>query len=260
MTYNKFHGITAAALLAFGAPALAEDFCTLPGVTVLDDANADVAPGIVTQLTGSLPMGLPLDHADIISVQVGKMAATDGSERLAFTMNVASLDTLPSLPPNATWYISFKAPDKQLRGVRMLTDQSGAASFQSYVVSPGGLEGDGPSDGRFAEEGSEKPLDAASNFAGTAITFVVEPQSVGMREAASEFNQFNAAVVQGGEVPLVVSFADTLDMAPDDLVRRGSVTTECGEGAKSGLEKFGGALNFALLLPLALLGLRRRLR
>lgn len=261
---STFYRSSAAALVlsgvaafAAGAAAADESTCTLPGVTVLQDGGGDVAPGVITDTSGPLPVGLPLDYDDLLSLQVGQAAAADGSPRLVFTLGVASLTTLPSLPPNATWFVSFKAPDKKLHGVRMVTDQTGAETYQSYLVDPGGLQGDGPSDGRFSA--SEKPLEADSNFTDTAITFVVKPEDVGVKDVDAVLSSFNAAALQSADL-VAVGFADTFDTMPEALAREGKVElSKCAGGGKSLMQKFGGALGFGLLLPLlGLAGLRRR--
>lgn len=257
---------TALALSLLAAPALAqeESLCTEPGLTVLVDDAGDAAPGSVTE-NAEPPVGLPLDYADILAINVAQPPQADGVPRLVFTLSMASLETLPQLPPNAAWFISFRAPDTRLRGVRMLTDGNGAPSFIAYTVSPGGLNADGPSDGRFVEAGSERAAEAESGFTDGAIRIVVKASDVGVRNPGEILSNFNAAVVQSGTVPGVVSFADTFDTLPTDLTARtGTLTTaasgDCGAKAAASPARFGGALGAALLMPFMLAALRRKLR
>lgn len=257
---------SAAAVLSLSCAAAfaqsATDLCTAPGATVLEDAGGDVQPGV---LLDSLPAGLPLDFADLLSLQVAQPPQEDGISRLVFTLNVADLEMLPSLPPSNVWFASFSTPGG-LYGVRMLTDQMGAPSFQSYMVAPGGAMNDGVSDGRFVVEGSEKPADATSNVTGGAITFVVPAQNVGLRDGTGTVGQFNAAHVVTVTVPMAVTFADTFDKMPDDLGRRGSVELpgdSCPKNAAASKStaapaQFAGSLGLALLLPLLIGGLVRR--
>lgn len=243
-------------LVPLAAPA-EESVCVVPGLTQLTDVDGDVQPGTAM---GLVPAPLPLDYADLLSLQVAQLP----EGKLMFTLTVASLDTLPTLPPSSIWYISFKAPGG-LFGVRMLTSQAGAASFESYQVDTGGLEGDGVSDGRFAVAGSEKPADAASAASGGTISIVVSAADVGVQRPGETLSQFNAAQILQINTPAVL-FAETFDQMPDDLGRRGSLVLDAnncaGESklaAKSGSTRFGGGVaGLGLLLPLLFAGLRRR--
>lgn len=263
---RRFPRTALAAALALMVPAasMAADnaICTAPGVTVLTDSEGDVQPGFVTQFA-ELPVGLPLDFADLLTVQVAQQVV-DEQLQLVFTISVPSLTTLPILPPNAVWFTSFEAPNKSLRGVRMSTDQTGAPTFFSYAVDTGGLQGDGPSDGRFIVDGSAKPADPASGFAGGTITIVVKASDVGVRNAGDMLSRFNAAMVMSFVVEGVGGYADTFDELPTGLGRDGVVTIasedECKAEGKSGLQQaFGGAFGGLALLLMGLgAALRRR--
>lgn len=253
---NRFMLNAVAATLLGGATSWAtaqeagETFCVAPGLTILTDAAGDAALEVVP---------LPADHADLLSVQVAQPPQADGVARLVFTIKVAGL--AEPLPPLASWYTSFKGVSGSFYGVRMNTDATRTLAFQSYTLAESLDTGDGgASDGRFAE--TLKPAEAESNFnADGTITIVVKASDIGAGKPG-EIKQFNAGTVQRVGEESVGGAAFVLDGAPDDLSRRGEVTVtenaQCTAAAKSGLEKFGGALNFALLLPLALLGLRRR--
>lgn len=255
MTHALSRCFAAALLAGFTAQAAAqegamESACTLPGLTILTDAEGDAT------LQGA---PFPVPHADLLSVQVAQPASPDGVNRLVFTLKVAGFSG--AVPPVASWYTSFKGGNGTFYGVRMNTDPTGTVAFESYSLAASLDTGDGGiSDGRFADV--VKAAEPESNYSddGT-ITVVVKASDIGAGRA-TELKQFNAGTVQRVGEESVGGAAFVLDGAPDDLSRRGEfVVTEtpsCAAGKSSGLQKFGGALNLALLLPLALLGLRRR--
>lgn len=246
--------LSGATAYAAAQDATGESVCVVPGMTVLTDAAGDAS------FQGAVPV--PLDTFDLISVQVAQPPQDDGVNRLVFTIKVAGLADLPALPPVASWYTSFKGINGSFYGVRMNTDPTGAVAFQSYSVAGSLDTGDGGiSDGRFAD--NPKAAEAASNYSddGT-ITIVVKASDVGASRDG-ELKQFNAGTVQRVGEESVGGAAFVLDGAPDDLSRRGSVAVaeapDCAAASKSAPGQFGGALNFALLLPLiGLAGLRRR--
>ena len=230
------------------------DVCAAPGVTVIEDAAGDV------DIQGTAPAPVPVDTYDLLSLQVAQPPQDDGVNRLVFTFKTAALSTLP---PVASWYTSFKGENGNLYGVRMNTDPSGAAAFQSYTVAGSLDAGDGAAvDGRFADVVT--PAEAASNYsADGTITIVVKASDIGASRTG-EIKQFNAGTVQRVGEESIGGAAFVMDAAPDDLSRHGSGSladdgSNCG-GSKSRLEKFGGALNAALLLPLGGLALWRRRR
>ena len=224
-----------------------ESLCTEPGLTILEDATGDVDVG------GILPAGLPLSYADLVSLQVAQPISDDGKVRLVFTLKLAGA-LPPVLPPMSAWYTSFKGGNA-FYGVRMYNDESGTVQYQSYSL---GANNDGGSDGRFTEV--IKPAESG-NFSGDTITITVAGSDIGIRNAGDSLKQFNAGSVQSVSPQGMDLVAAVLDGAPDDLSRRGELTTvESCSASKSGLEKLGGALNFALLLPLLGFGLLRRRR
>jgi hypothetical protein len=241
-------------LTMFAATAVAQDsgesLCVAPGLTILTDNTGDVDG------TGLFPVPVPLDHADLVSVQVAQPPQGDGVVRLVFTITVNGA-LPPVLPPYSGVYTSFKAPNGTFYGVRMFTDDTGSASYQSYSLgeSNGGL-----SDGRFSDV--IKPAESGS-VDGNVITITVKGLDIGIRNPGDQLKQFNAGSLQSvaptGAGELV---AAVLDGAPDDLSRRGELTTIPNEqctASKSAFEKYGGgAFSFALLSLLALAGLRRR--
>jgi hypothetical protein len=242
-------------------PELIEKLCVIPGITYFSDATGDFD----TALAGP---GTP--YHDLQLLQVAQPTVTDGATKLVFTLKVASLAT--PLPPSTDWYVSFKAPDDVLRGVRMSTDQA-APRFFSYVV---GASSGGITDGRFVD--AEGPIEADSNFtADGIITFVVKATDIGGTGVAGEvFSDFNTGSVQvlgaAGN-----GAADVVDGMPDGLARAGKLTLEpngaCvtqvgGElplpetvpAQSLGNNNLGGALSAATLAFIALLGALRRRR
>lgn len=72
--------------------------CTLPGITVLTDKSGDSAAG---------QMGLP--QHDIQAISVAEPFFPDGSQKLVFTIKVASMSPAP--PPNTLYPLAFTAAD-----------------------------------------------------------------------------------------------------------------------------------------------------
>lgn len=237
-----------------------EQICVAPGVTVVTDDTGDVT-------AEQSPQGVPADFADIESVKVAQQKAADGSPQLVFTIKVVALD---ALTPNSGWFTSFKSSDGNFYGARMVTDITGAESFESYTLNTNS-SGE-VADGRFPKVIT--PADASSSYAADGtITVVVPGASIGITtESGASVRQFNAGSLFFANIDYPVDppdppepafipggFGLVLDPAPEDLSRRGTVElTTCSGTAKSGFEKFGGAIGFGLLLPAALLGLRRR--
>jgi hypothetical protein len=86
--------------------------CELPGVQVLSDATGD-----------------PLDTLPSHDVQSVSLAEpfNVGSDKLVFTMKVASLSTLP---PNSAWPIQFTAPNNTVYVAEMVTSATNAVTFK----------------------------------------------------------------------------------------------------------------------------------
>jgi len=177
--------------------------CVIPGLTMFSDATGDFD----TALSGP-----GTSHQDLLLLQVAQPPALDGVTKLVFSLKVAGLPD--PIPPATDWYVSFRAPDGVLRGVRMSTD-SGPPRFYSYVVDAGGA---GAYDGRFVA--SEGPIEVSNFTAAGVITFVVKATDIGGTGAAGEvFKEFNAGTVANG-----VAVADVKDGMPDGLARTGTFT------------------------------------
>ena len=247
---SNFFRLAAAAALALGATNAAAQACG--PVELLADPAGDWS-NPQSDLIGA---GAGLPEQDLLGLTIAESQA-DGEALLTFRILTAGAPAAGVLP-NAFWFASFETPEGVIYGVRLQTDSSGVASFFSYIADPAGTAatGQGPTDGRFVREGSEKPAQAGEFAADGAVTITVKAADIGIA-AGQTLGPFNAASVQGGTVPGVVGFATTVDEAPDGLGRDGFYDLgSCG--GKSGLLGAGG-LTASLLLPLALVGLRRRM-
>ena len=242
--------LLASASAAVSAQAAEESLCSAPGLTVLTDNTGDVDGA------GLLPAAVPLAMADIVSMQ---FALDDSGATPLLTFTFTLNGALAPVPPAFALYSSFEGPNNTLYGVRLVTDNTGAETFESYVV--GASTGE-ISDGRFA--GETKP--ASGSISGNVVSVTVPAADLGItRLENSIVSQFNAGSVLQVAAPTVGGLlAAVLDGAPDDLGRRGAVTlASCAPPAAGKstavTSSFGGALGAALLLPLfALAGLRRR--
>ncbi|MES2682359.1 MAG: PKD domain-containing protein [Pseudomonadota bacterium] len=196
--------------------------CIAPGLTLATDASGDFDTSIAA------PSGMA--YHDLEYLQVAQPDATDG--KLVISLKVATL--AQPLAPSTDWFVSFKAPNGTLYGVRMSTDMV-TPRFYSYDV--GASSGD-ISDGRFV--GTEGPIEAETDFTAEGlITFVVKATDVGGTGAVGEvFSDFNSGSVQVlGAAG--AGAADVVDAAPNGLARTGSI-------------KLGPCLSN--IAPLALLG------
>jgi hypothetical protein len=196
------------ALLLLLVPGLAAAQCD--SVTVLEDASGDYS--------GDFANGGGLPEQDLLALEIAEL----GGDLIQFNLKVQPF-AAPALPPNAVWYVSFETPDGPKYGVRLETDDSGAERMYSYAVAAGGLEDDGPSDGRFPEDAGQVPLEAGSGrSADGTITMIAKASSIGLSGARSgkTLGPFNSASIQGGNA-VAVRFATPTDTMPDGLSRDG---------------------------------------
>lgn len=252
--FTLWRAALAAVALALAGTAAAEDaagsFCEPPGSELLTDNAGDVVV-----LVNSPAGGLPVAALDLTTLKVAESASADGATLLVFTLKVTDL----ARPvPSAVWVVSFENAARQIMAVRMVTDSSGAATFDSYAA---GADNDGNTDGQFPD-GAVTPAQPESNFAADGtITIVVKADDVHVKpgDKIKRFAALASPIAGTADAPTATTGGDEM---PDELARRGEVTTgECGGNAKSLVEQMGGALNPALLLPLLMLaGLRRRTR
>lgn len=245
--YSKFFRLSAVLVLAiFSASAGAQSACG--PVEILTDEAGDWS-GTIGGITG---VGAGLPEQDVLGLTLEQSEA-NGETLLTFRILTDGAPLLAA-PPAAAWFSSFETPDGVVYGVRLQTGPTGAKSFFSYVV---GASNAGTTDGRFVTAGTEKPAEAGSEFSADGVVkIVVKASNIGI-SAGQTLGPFNAATTQSTPVGLV---AFTVDEAPTGLGRDGfyDIQGSCGGKSGSGLALAGG-MGFALLLPLALLGLRRRL-
>lgn len=220
--------------------------CTEPGVEILSDARGDGA--------------LPIPGQDLESLNVFQVIAEDGSSMIGFQLKV---DDLSQLVPQTTYFVSFQAFG-DVRGVRMLVDEEGAASYETYIVS---ADSDGEREGHFSE--FSKAADARSGHStdGT-ITIYTQPSDVLLFETGDTLDGFNAGIITllGQEAVGYLSLNG--DTMPEGLVRQGSFEfrsqddcnddTATATGRSVANDVRGGANGALLLVVLALFGLRRR--
>ena len=253
--------VAAALLAAIAALPAQAQTCSSP-VVVLEDPQGDYSNDNADQ-------GAGLPEQDLLSLEVAEL---EGG-LIKFTLKVQPF-AAPVLPPNAVWYTSFENPEGDKYGVRMETDGSGAERMYSYLVATGGLEGDGPSDGRFVETETGAAEAGSGYSADGTITLIAKASSLGVfgSTAGQTLGPFNAATLQGGAVPppasdaVSLGFATTVDTMPGGLARDGFYDLAgCGVQAQlaSGSGLAAGAISphtiFVLIAGLGL-GLARRRR
>jgi subtilisin family serine protease len=156
--------------------ACEESVCRVPGNTLLTDAAGDF--DLIEAAVGGVPSPTkgktPYDAHDLLWLRVAQPYASNGSVRLQLTLKVASLAVLH---PNSAYFVSLKAPDGTVRGVRMEVDNTGGVTFSAYRARPntsGGI------DGRFVEPASLQPIEGSYNTGTGEILFSVEPAKLGI--------------------------------------------------------------------------------
>src|SRR5207248_8069705 len=94
--------------------------CALPGITMMTDAAGDGAAAANPAL-------------DIQSVSIAEPYYADGSQKLVFTMKVASL---ASVPAGAEWRILWNFPTTKSGSyyVEMHTDSSGVVGYEYGTI------------------------------------------------------------------------------------------------------------------------------
>jgi len=123
-TYNYSVVATNAAGSSCGSNAVSStgngSSCALPGVTMMTDPTAD----------GTAAANAALD---IQSVSIAEPFYADGSQKLVFTMKVASL---VSVPPASEWRIlwNFPTTDSGSYYVEMHTDNSGVVGYEYGTI------------------------------------------------------------------------------------------------------------------------------
>jgi hypothetical protein len=94
--------------------------CTLPGVSVMTDPTGDTTAAVHPAL-------------DIQSVSIAEPYYSDGSQKLVFTMKVASL---ASVPPGTEWRVlwNFPTTDSGSYYVEMDTDPTGVVTYEYGTI------------------------------------------------------------------------------------------------------------------------------
>lgn len=183
--------------------------CEVPGLTILTDSAGDSTTGTA--------------GTDLKSFQLAQPYAEDGNIKLRFEINTDVGQTEQA--PGSYWYVSFKTPDGTVRGVRMVYPQDSTSpampQFESYVASP---NSSGTIDGRFVEDGSEKPADSSSFYdaANGKIVIVVPAADLGLAPGDA-ITGFNSAVVQSASSP-AGGVGQTIDEMPNGLAYQGNAT------------------------------------
>jgi len=191
-------------------PPPPESSCTIPGLTKLTDSSADTLTGLAGH--------------DLLAFHISQPRPPDGvTPHLVFR-----IQTDPGGVPNAStaWFVSFIAPNGQVRGVRMTGALDGQPVFQSYVA---GASSGGVRDGRFVE--SSLPAESASTFDPQtgAITIWVKASAFGLTAPGQSLTGFNSGVTVT-TAPLGGPGATFVDdgMPTTDLSRSGSYTLHDG--------------------------------
>ncbi len=223
--------------------------CMEPGVEILSDASGD---------------GLLVPGTDLEFLNVFQTVEDDGSSVIGFQLKV---DDLTQPVPNSVYFVSFRAFG-DVRGVRMLVNETGAVSYESYVV---GEDSDGERLGTFAD--GAKPALAASNYSlDGLITIYTNPTDVLLFEPGDTLEGFNAGITTNVPTSSTSVLALYDDLMPDDLTSGGRQGTfeyrsaeECDEAGMAvtssrdlGGVVRGGATAPVLLLLLTGLGFLRR--
>lgn len=186
-------------------PPPPETPCRLPGISRLSDASGDTT----TALSGH----------DLLSFHIAQPAPPDGgTPHLVFRIQTDP-GGLPN--PSTAWFVSFNAPDGEVRGVRMTGTADGVPVFQTYVA---GASSGGVRDGRFVA--SSAPAEPASSFdpATGVIAIWVKAAALALTAPGQSLAGFNAGVTVT-TAPLGGPGATLIDDGmPNDLSRSGSYT------------------------------------
>ncbi|HMC70450.1 MAG TPA: fibronectin type III domain-containing protein, partial [Mycobacteriales bacterium] len=204
------------------APALpTENICVAPGLTVLKDGTGDTV-SVVTVL--GQPVGAPVPAAaDLTLLTVGEPYLAGGQLSMTFQIKTASSDG--TLPPDTTWFTSFRNAANVAYAVRMVTDSTGVPRFEAYKVK---ADSNGNYRGDFVD-GTPAPALAGSGYAPAAgvITIVVRAGDIGVTAAGQSITSLLSISSK-----LAVVLSQPLDLMPDNGIGAGSVQTvpvaQCG--------------------------------
>ncbi|MEA2605223.1 MAG: hypothetical protein QOF89_6215 [Acidobacteriota bacterium] len=204
-------------------PALpTENLCVSPGLTVLSEGTGD-AINVVTVL--GQPVGAPAPAAaDLTLLTVSEPYLAGGALTLTFQLKTAAKGD--ALPPDTTWFTSFKNEAGVVYAVRMITNATGTPRFESYKVAAGS---NGARRGEFVE-GSPKPAQAGSGYAPATglITLMARASDIGVTAAGQSITSLLAIASKLAGTDATGSFvggSQPLDLMPNDGVGTGAVRT-----------------------------------
>jgi hypothetical protein len=186
-----------------------QSVCTPPGVTVQSDGTGDALA--LATLYG-MPVGVANPAVtDLTSLSISQPYVPGGALSLMFQIKTAAGGTLP---PNVSWLAAFTNPTGVVYAVRMVTDATGVARFESYKV---GAASSGLRRGEFIEG---LPTRVEGNYSATTglITIVVPGANVGMTAAGTVTNFFAMSTLLPAD-----RASSPLDMMPNDGVASGSL-------------------------------------
>ncbi|HUR82062.1 MAG TPA: PKD domain-containing protein [Thermoanaerobaculia bacterium] len=186
-----------------------QSVCTPPGVTVLGDGTGDTA-GVVT-LYG-MPIGIRNPSTtDLLSLSVSQPYMPGGALSLVFELKTGGGETLP---PNASWFAAFTNPAGVVYAVRMVTDATGAARFESYKVA---AASSGARRGEFIE-GTATRVNGTYSASSGLITIVMPGANAGINGPGTITNFFAMSTLLPAD-----RASSPLDMMPNDGVATGSL-------------------------------------
>jgi hypothetical protein len=205
------------------APALpAQTLCGAPGLTVLSEGTGD-AINIVTVL--GQPVSVPAPPAaDLTLLTVSEPYLAGGALTLTFQLRTAA-KAGDLLPPDTTWFTSFKNESGVVYAVRMITNATGTPRFESYKVAAGS---NGARRGDFVE-GTPKPAQASSGYtpADGLITLVVPASDLGVTAGQSLTSLLSISSKLAGTDATggFTGGSQPMDLMPNDGVGTGTVRT-----------------------------------
>ncbi len=173
--------------------------CIIPGITVLDDTNAD---GSDADAAPNVP---PTSAVNVRRLSIAEPFLGAGLKKLIFTMQVAP-STTPN-PPNSQWLIIWNAknPDTDFdrRYVAMVTNAAGTVSFDygkfGVALAPTAPNPNANSPSRLGAADSESSYDAATGVIKIVLD-VSKAENIGTGETLGDLNirtAFNRADYPG---------------------------------------------------------------
>jgi hypothetical protein len=213
-----------------------ENVCLTPGLTIASEGTGDAI-----NVVNGAPAGVPAPaQADLTLLTVSEPYLVGGALTLDFQLKTAA--TGGALPPDTVWFVSFRNAAGVAYAVRMITNATGAMSFQSYRVAAGS---NNAYRGDFVS-GTPKAALPSSGYAPATglITIVVPASDIGVTAPGQSINALLAisSKLAGAEVPSspltnggFTGVSQPLDLMPNEGVGVGTVTTvpvaQCGPNA-----------------------------